>query len=169
MLAAIGPAAGVAAGGRPFTSLRNHYTITLAPGWTVRPATQNASSPFPDPDGPESDEFNDPGNPLFPTIGISAQNLRAGTTPQQWARRVTETLHTTYGCSRHTQTSPRLAGEAAKVFAYTRCPQYLIVIATVHDGRGYVLFWAGPGTETRTRTQAAAAFDRFLRTFRFIN
>ena len=123
---------------RPGTTTPSCWRLVGASGQRLRmPALR-----FPHADGPELDEFNDPGNPLFPIVGVAAEKLRAKTTPQQWAREVAHTLLTTYGCGRpQAQASRSFAGEAARVFAYPSCPQYLIVIATVHDRRGYVVFW----------------------------
>lgn len=145
-----------------FTSKRYGYSLTLPAGWHVtRPAGRWSGTPYPW--SPGVDTYSGPvaGRLLL----AAARRVAAGTTLERWTARIVAGTPGICGTP-ESFTVTTLGGEPARRFT-NHCSDgyYLINVAALHRGRGYVLISA---SSANADAVDQAVFSRALRTWRFV-
>jgi hypothetical protein len=139
-----------------FVSHLYHYSLQVPQGFRVQAATIPLLPGFyPSGNGASDDEFHHGKT----TIAIAATPLASHESLKAWVKSRVALLANEVSCVRHTSHPAIVAGVPAVELVYGEgdCYGYFDAIETVHNGRGYDLFWQGP-PETFTLRHDLSSF-----------
>jgi hypothetical protein len=142
-----------------FVSRLYHYSVEVPDGFHARAATIALTPgffPSAEPDDAAVDQFTR-GKTV---IGMAATSLTSHESLAAWVKSRIALISRYVGCVGEKRHPTMVGGMPAVELLYHYCFGYFDVVETVHEGRGYDLYWLGPPERGTLR--------RDLSSFRFI-